>query len=239
MLMRLTHKFLMTSGLIATMGLAACGGTDDQTAMNDTGFGDTTMAASATMSGTRDFGTEQNVFTYLNTSSALEIQSAELAVANATSPQVREFAQALITDRRQMQERLAPLMAGAAPQELDQSDDLVSFHRSAVDDLGGEEAGQEWDREWVENQIDMHERILNDLDDALRSNARPELQTQLTEAQTTMRQHLQQARQLHVQLGGDANWTSTSGGLRTPMMDGGMGAGTAGTMGTATPPPTR
>lgn len=205
--MRLSQKFLMTSGLIATMGLAACGGTDDRTAMDDTAYGDTTMAATATMPGARDFSNERNVFTYLNTANALEIQSAQLAATNATNPQVREFAQTLEQDHQQMQERLAPMMQGTPPEELDETDDLVGFHRDATEDLGDEERGVDYDRRWLEKQVDLHERMLNDLDDALRGNVTPELRTQITEAQTSVRTHLERARQLHQQLSGETATT--------------------------------
>ncbi len=201
--MRLTQKFLMTSGLIATMGIAACSPADDRTAMNDTAFGDTTAAATATMPTTRDYSNDKSIMTFLNTAYALEIQAAELAAQNVTNPQVREFAQTLQRDHQAMQERLTPMLQGAPPQNLDDTDDLVSFHRDAMEDLGDEERGLDYDRKFMEKQIEMHERLLNDLDDAMRGNAGTELRAELTQAQTGVRQHLEQARQLLAQLEGE------------------------------------
>lgn len=204
-LMRSINRFLLSSGVVATVALAACGPADngDEFAMDTSAYSlDTTTPAAAPMpTEARSFDSDAQILTFLKTANAFEIEGAQLAVERATTEAVREFAQTVHDDHEALRNRLAEVESGApaVENELDESDDLVSLHRDGMEDLAGEE-GADFDRAWLEHQIEMHERALDGLESALAANPTDEVRMALTEAQTGMRQHLETAQRLRDQI---------------------------------------
>lgn len=205
--MRTTNRFLLSTGFLAAFALAACepaDTADDFTLESpDAPIMDPADPAAAPMPADgRSFATDAEIFSFVSTANTYEIESAELALSRASSEQVREFATALQAEHEAIRSRVAETVepTDAAPLgELDQADDLVNFHRDAMEDLAGQE-GADFDAAWVQYQIDMHERTLEGLTEAMSANPNPELAQALTEAQAQLQQHLVQARSLQEQL---------------------------------------
>jgi len=170
--------------------------------MDTTAF-DTTAPAAATMPMEgRSYQTDAEILTFLNTANAYEIEGAELASTRATTEQVREFAQTLQNDHETLRTRIAEVQepgATAGATELGETDELVSYHRDAMEELA-EQEDADFDRQWLEHQVEMHERALAGIQDALNANPSEELRNVLTEAQTEMQAHLEQAQQLRDQV---------------------------------------
>lgn len=134
---------------------------------------------------------------FLVTANTLEIQAAELAQQQATNPQVQEFAQQMITDHRQASDQVNQALQatgtegmGSAAQSL--REDAEENQR----ELQGL-TGAEFDRRYIEQQIEMHERVLDELDSA----TSPAAQQLAQSLRPTLQQHLDRARQIQEQLG--------------------------------------
>lgn len=218
--MRSPNRFLLSSGLLATLALGACGGadTDEQFAM-DTMMMDTGTAAAAAPlpSEGRSYATDAEIYAFLNTANAFEIEGAELATDRAENAQVQELAETILEDHRALRERTAELQqeGGLTVGELGDTDELVRFHRELTDQLTALQ-GMEFDQAWLDAQVQMHERALQGLQDALNANPGEEMRTLLTEAQGAMQEHLQQAQQLRGELGGTADTAGTMTDTGTP-----------------------
>lgn len=205
--MRTTHRFLLSSGVLAALALAACqpaDTSDDFTLESpDTPAMDPMDPAAAPMpTDTRSYATDAEIFSFVSTANTYEIESAQLALSRTSSEQVREFATTLQASHESLRSTIAETVEATdtAPLgELDQADDLVNFHRDAMEDLAGQE-GADFDAAWVQYQIDLHERTLEGITESLNANPNPALANALTEAQAQMQQHLAQARSLQEQL---------------------------------------
>lgn len=203
--MRSTSKFLLSGGLLTAFALGACepaADRADEFSMDTTRMDTSAPAAAPMPMESRSFQSDAQITTFLTTANAYEIESAEMALSRAASEQVRAFAETLQNDHEAMRANLAEVQQPgdtAAQDELGESDDLVSFNRDAVEELTDADSS-EFDREWLEYQIELHERSLQGIEDALNANPGTELRTVLMDAQTAMQGHLQQARQLREQV---------------------------------------
>lgn len=205
--MRKNHRILLSTGVLATFAIAACQPADT---VDDTTFGSpddpavqpVDPAAAPMPADSRSFATDAEIFSFVTTANTYEIESAELALSRASNAQVREFATALQASHETLRSSLAETVdpVDTAPLgELDQSDDLVNFHRDAMEELAGQE-GADFDAAWVQYQIDMHERTLEGITASLTANPNPALANALAEAQAQLQQHLAQARSLQAEL---------------------------------------
>lgn len=203
--MRHMHRFLLSSGLLATLALGACGGdTGDDFALDtsrlDTLGGAAAPATAPMPTESRSFASDAEIQAFLSTTNAFEIQDAELASERASSAEVREFANTIREDHQSLMQRLSDVTGSAQGSELPSGDQFVMAHENMVAQLQSMQ-GEDFDRAWLDAQVQMHERALQGIEDALNANPSEELRTVLTEAQTGMQAHLDRARQLRDQVG--------------------------------------
>ena len=127
-----------------------------------------------------------------------EIEVGELAQANATDTQVRDFAQRTVQDNRGLrtavtdaarQQNITPSPPGA---DSDQSGD----HREIMGLLPARPKGREFDETFLQHEVAMHRRVLNDVEGALGGNRNQEIRAVLEQARGGLRAHLQTAEEL-------------------------------------------
>ncbi len=206
-----TKRYASIALAAAVATLAACEPRDDRAATTDTGIAGTQTQAGAVQQ--RDFREAGNVTSFMQATNAIEIQSAELAQERAQNQQVRQFAQQLRQDHTQARERVANFMQQhtiAAPDDMGNVEDVVGTRRDAMDDIRNAQ-GPDFDRRWLEMQVDLHERAIQASDDAVQQTQHAELRTLLQEMRPQLMQHLQRAQQLHDQVGRTGTTTGTTG----------------------------
>jgi putative membrane protein len=187
------------AALACAVMLSACdtGSDADMMATSDTGLASETAAGT-----TADGWSDAQIFGLLARINGGRMAAAELAKERATSPEVRELAEMLDREHANMEQRLSSLaqqmnVTPVAPQDsagiVERNEDLAELQR--------ENAGQEWDREFVDELEDWQEDTKEALTRAIESTASPEFRQALMEMRATVEQHLTQVNALKERLG--------------------------------------
>jgi putative membrane protein len=134
-----------------------------------------------------------------------EIEQAQLAKSKAKNADVKKFAQHMITDHTKAKQN---------GQKLVKQQQLITQDNSVATDLsnGADETlqslrgaqGAEFDRQYMNSQVDQHQKVLDMLDKQLIPSAdSPELKAELAKAREMVEKHLTQARELKQDLAQD------------------------------------
>ncbi|HEX8618564.1 MAG TPA: DUF4142 domain-containing protein [Thermoanaerobaculia bacterium] len=129
-----------------------------------------------------------------------EIQMAQLALANATSEQVRSFAQMMIADHTTANTQLQS--AGYGPRENPITQTLNADVTRRMGMLRGK-TGADFDRAYIGSQIDLHQTALETMRTTLMPSAQEDrLRQTLGMMRESVQMHLEQARTIQNQLNG-------------------------------------
>ena len=128
-----------------------------------------------------------------------EIELARIAVANATNPAVRDFAQMIITDHTNANAMLEREGYAAAPNSaVNALDAQVNHMRTMLQSS----SGPQFDRTYIAGQIDMHQNALAMVGRNLQPSAQDrDLRTILTNMRSSVDMHLARAKQLQNEIG--------------------------------------
>lgn len=121
-----------------------------------------------------------------------EIEQAQLAQSKSTNPQVQSFAGMMIAHHGQAKRKQTTL--GIAEAESPLSLKLAAQTHTTVEQLK-QKSGSEFDRAYLEAQVDAHQQVLDTIDQQLLPSAQnPQLKAYLEELRPQVAEHLQQAR---------------------------------------------
>lgn len=124
-----------------------------------------------------------------------EIDTGRLAKSRAQNPQVRQFAQQMIQDHTAMNAELAKNL-DLELMDNDESQRIREDALASLDRLKGLQ-GAEFDRAYIESQVEMHEKVIALMQGELIPNARnPQLKSTLDKAAPKVQSHLKMARQI-------------------------------------------
>lgn len=142
-----------------------------------------------------------------------EVQLAELAAQRATNPEVKSFAQKLVTDHTKVNTELMSL-ASQKNVKLDLDDDKDRAYKRL-----NKKSGSEFDQEFVEHMIDEHEKDVKMFEKAASDAKDPELRSFASKHVSHLREHLQEAQSLRQSVmptgrADDTSGRSTSGATR-------------------------
>ncbi len=156
-----------------------------------------------------------------------EVQLAQLAAQRATNPEVKNFAQKLVTDHTNVNSELKSL-ASQKGLTLDSDTDQDRTYKRLA-----KKSGAEFDQEFVEQMIDEHEKDVKLFEKASNDARDTEVRSFAAKHVGHLREHLQQAqglRQAVMPTGrmDDSSGRSTSGGAA------GTSSGTSGTTSSGT-----
>lgn len=130
-----------------------------------------------------------------------EVELARLAAQNGQADAVKDFARRMIEDHTEANERLAALAEQAGvtpPREIDPE------HRAVRDRLG-ELSGAEFDRTYVQSQIQDHQLTAQLLEWEIGSGQDQDLKTFAAETLPTVLEHLRLAQALAAELAGGSS----------------------------------
>lgn len=166
-----------------------------------------------------------------------EVRLSELAAQQATNPEVRSFAQQLVTEHTQASTELTGLASRKGLSAMSRDD----FDQRAVTKLG-KKSGGDFDKAYLEKMVDAHEDAIDLFDKESRNGKDPELQAFASKMLPKLREHQQHARSLEQTVAGETGGhgglfhRSSSNNSDSSSRSGSStsGAGTSGT-GTTTP----
>lgn len=135
----------------------------------------------------------------------VDIEGGKLASKRAASPEVRAFAEQMISEHTQANEmaRDVTRKIKLKPKESQTSDTLKTAGketRKKLKDL----KGAAFDRGYIDSEVAMHQTVLQTIDKTLVPNAgSEEMKSLLAKVRPTIVDHLEHAKQLQAKLGGN------------------------------------
>lgn len=193
--------------LVALAALAACGGGQEgeqNAASTDTAAAAAEAQAPAAAAPAAGGVTDPQIAHIVVTANQVDITAGELAQARSTNPQVKEFAQRMVTDHGGVNKAATELATrlGVTPEPNPTSQQLQQGGEQNVASLQGK-SGAEFDRAYVANEVAYHQVVLDALDKTLIPGAQnAELKALLEQSRPAFVAHLEHARQLQTSLGG-------------------------------------
>lgn len=194
---------LRTAGLVAAvMALAACSKTNDHATDSAAAVATDTAAArtdSAAAHASRGGWTPASVLGYTTAANNGEIAEGRLAETKATNPAVKAFAREMVADHQAMLaegKTLAGKLSAAADTMADDAHDLMEDTRKELKDLNDKAAGADWDEDFINHEIDGHQKVLDKLQDAAKNTSDADLRAALEKASGKVQQHLTKAQDI-------------------------------------------
>lgn len=188
---RLTGAFAM--GVFGV--LAACSPRKEQT--TDT-LATTPPATATTPTATPTDGgwTDANVVDVITVANQGEIDYSQLGVEKATNASVKQFAQMMVKDHGTMLDAVKSLASklNVTPSPNDKVNDLQKESQKDIADLNGKKVGKDFDHEFMEEQVDMHQETLDLLNDLDGKTTNADLKAAIAEAKPKVQAHLDQAK---------------------------------------------
>lgn len=152
-----------------------------------------------------------------------ELRLSELAAQQATNPQVRAFAQQMVSEHTQATTELTGLASRKGLDPMSRED----YDQRAVTKLG-RQSGNDFDKAYMEKMTDAHEDTVDLFDKASRDSKDPEVQAFATKMLPKFREHQQHARTLEQTVSSSGSSSSRSGGMSGSTGSGASGSSTSG-----------
>lgn len=158
------------------------------------------MAVSSPDSGTpAGKWADASVLGYTTVANRGEIALGKLGEKMATDPAVRSFAHMLVTDHERLlasTKQLATKLTTTADTLAGDAHDLMNHDADEIKDLVGKPKGVDWDRSFIDEAIEGHEKILSQLQDAGKNSPSATVRSSLEQASGVVQQHLTKAQDI-------------------------------------------
>ncbi|MGQ0538548.1 MAG: DUF4142 domain-containing protein [Gemmatimonadaceae bacterium] len=183
-----TRKHALLSTLCAVALLAACEPRD--TAMDDTLGGRMDTAAGVTDL-TREY-TEAELLGLIDLANDGTIEMGKMAQTTATNAEVKSLAGKAVEGHTELARKGTELASRLNLTLVvpDADEDLADNHRKWMEHLTGMTKGVEWDRAYLDHEIERHRTILDEVKDALGRTQNPDVRTYLEEVRTHIEGHI-------------------------------------------------
>ena len=125
-----------------------------------------------------------------------EIAEGTLAESKATNAAVKAYARQMVTDHRAMlnEGKAFATKNNVTPDSTkDDVVDLMKGSQEEIKELTDKAKGADWDKEFIEHEIDAHKKVLEKLQNATQATTNPELKDLLTKATGKVQEHLTKA----------------------------------------------
>ena len=147
--------------------------------------------------------TDADIVAYLVAADSAEIAAGKLASTKATNPSVKSFAKKMTSDHSTMLDATVQLAkkqsVDYATASNDDIGDLRSSGKDALQDLTDKAAGGDWDKDYVDKQVDAHQTVIDHVTDFAQNAKDPQLASMLKQALPKLQSHLQAAKALQDQ----------------------------------------
>lgn len=183
--MQNTRHALITA--VCLVALVACRGRDSE-------YDDTSRVHIDTSAGFTDMReyTEAELLGLIGLANDGTIELAKMAQQKATSPVVKTLAGKAIQGHTDLDRQAKDLAAtlNLTPTVPTADESLAENQRKWVEDLNAKAAGNDWDKGYLEYEIARHETVLDEVNDALSREQRPEVKALLETVKTHIEGHL-------------------------------------------------
>jgi len=141
-------------------------------------------------------GTEQNVIGVLAMIHHGVVDYSQLGVNHATDPAGKEFALMMVKDHGEMLKSVYELSSklNVTPQMSEKAVELDKEFKKDIQDLKAKKDGRELDKEFMDEQIDLHEETIGVLKDLDGKTTDATLKGAITESLPKMQAHLDRAK---------------------------------------------
>jgi putative membrane protein len=180
-----------TADTVAARTDSAAGRVDSATNAMAT---DSANRANASTSWTND-----HIFGFAHNANNGEIALGKLASTKATNSQVKSFGSQMVKDHQAMMKDAHALMSkvnATADSTWDDAKDLAGDGSEKLKELTDKEKGADWDKNYIESQVDMHQRVLDKLTDAAKSSTDTSVTNALTKSTAKVQEHLTKAQSI-------------------------------------------
>ena len=160
---------------------------------------DSTNGANASASNNNNNWTDGQILAFASAANKGEIAEGKLAETKATNPKVKAFARQIVTDHTAMlnQGNAFAKKNNITPDSTKNDvQDLQKDSQNEMQDLNSKAKGADWDKDFVDKEIDGHQKVLQKLQQAQNSTQNAQLKDMLTQATTKVQAHLQKAQAL-------------------------------------------
>ena len=196
----------LVAGLIAVGVLAACSssnrntGRDQSQASADTAA-DTSAKTSAPAAATQGGMTDANIVALLDAANKGDSSGGALAAKKATNADVKAFAKLMMSEHHALRvqgQQLAKQL-GVEPKPPEH-DPLAPYVASEMKTLQSTPKGAEFDRTYIENEVSVHQAVLDLANQARVTTQTPQLRDLIQKAIPIIRKHLDQAQSIQKKL---------------------------------------
>lgn len=182
----------------------------------DNATGDTTTAAGAVATGSdsanrartdsttnsanaNNTWTDGQILAFTSAANKGEIAEGKVAETKATNAKVKAFARQMVTDHQAMlTEGNSFAKKNNITPDSTKGDiqDLQKDATSELQDLNSKAKGADWDKEFVDKEIDGHKKVLDKIQNFQNATQNAQLKEMLTKASQKVQQHLDKAQAL-------------------------------------------
>jgi putative membrane protein len=197
---------------VAALALAAC---DSSRRAADTVAARTDSAASGAMANadtamhrtdsaagmvaTNTTWTPATVLGYASAANMGEVEEGQLAEKKATNPAVKAYARQMVTDHQAMLKdvkALASKLNVTADTAMGDTRDLIGDAQNEMKDLADKAAGADWDKDFIDKEIDGHQKVLDKLQDLAKNTTDADVRAALVKATGKVQEHLTKAQNI-------------------------------------------
>ena len=173
--------------------LAACSPKNDQTV--DT-LATTPPAPAVTPVPADAAWTDANVVDVLTVANQGEVDYSQIGAEKATRADVKKYAKLMVKDHGAMLDAVKNLATklNVTPSPNDKVNDLQKESQKDIADLNGKKVGKDFDHEFMEEQVDMHQETLDLLNDLDGKTTNADIKAAIAEAKPKVQAHLDQAK---------------------------------------------
>jgi putative membrane protein len=159
----------------------------------------TSNDSAARAASTNNGWTDGRIVGFTTAANAGEIAEGKLAQTKATNAQVKAFAKQLVTDHQAMLDEGKQFATSNNVMPDTTSNDVSDLMKDTQDELKElqeKAAGKDWDKDFIDHEVDGHKKVLDKLQQAAQSTSNQQLKDMLTKASGKIQEHLTKAQDL-------------------------------------------
>ena len=145
--------------------------------------------------------TDVNIVAILDAANAADSAGGKLASTKGTNSQVKEFGRTMMRDHHMLRQKGQDLAKkdNITPQ-MPAGDTLESSAKRMMDNMTSMPKGAAWDKAYIDNEVAVHQSVLNLLQTAQNSAQNADLKALITQAIPAVQGHLTKAQDIQTKL---------------------------------------
>ena len=198
---------ILAAGLVAVGALAACNssnrkaGSEQSQAASADSSADTAAKSSTPAAAPQGGLTDANIVALLDAANKADSSAGALAAKKATNGEVKAFARLMMSEHHALRaagQALAKQL-GVEP-KAPERDPLAPYVANEIRTLQSTAKGAEFDRVYIDNEVSVHQAVLDLANQARVTTQTPQLKELIEKAVPVIRKHLDQATELQKKL---------------------------------------